>query len=107
LRVLRNNAADREELPKLLPRVRQAVNSRLADTQSDYWTLASALELACIARDWGEAEALASRARAQSPSAWMAESTATQLRMLGETMDESDRGRLERVREILQEVSRA
>jgi tetratricopeptide (TPR) repeat protein len=107
LRVIRNNAEDQAELPSLLPRVREAVKSRLTDSQTDYWTLASALELACVARDWAEAEEFASRARAQGPSAWMIESTAIQLRMLGQTMEEPDRGRLEHVREILQEVDRA
>jgi hypothetical protein len=107
LRVMRNADADRVELSKLLPRVKQAVESRLADGQNDYWTLASALELACIARDWSEAEKFASSAKAQNPSSWTIESTANQLRMLGEKMGETDRLRLERVREILQEVKHA
>jgi hypothetical protein len=91
----------------LLPRVRAAVGSRLTDRKGDYWTLASALELACIARDWTKAEEFAARARAQIPSTWVVESTAAQLRQLGETMGEEDRSRLNAVVGILEGASRA
>lgn len=107
LRARRNTANDRDQLSTLLPRVKEAVDSRLTDGVADYWTLTTAVELACIAHDWTEAETLARRTSAQRPSAWMVESTATHLRDLGESMDPPDRTRLEQVVTMLREANHA
>ncbi len=90
----RKDAAAKQELEEILPRVRQAVENKMEDGLMGYWELATALHLACVAREWGEAEELAHRAIEQSPSRWMLESTIRDLESIRQTMDEADGMRL-------------
>jgi tetratricopeptide (TPR) repeat protein len=108
LRVSRNSPDDQREISTLLPRVRRAVESRLSISGGDYWTVASALELACIDRDWETADALVSRVTAsQVLSPWMIDSTAAQLSSYSTAMNDSDQRRLENVLLQLQGAARA
>ena len=108
LRAVRNSAADRAALQTLIPRVRQAIDSRLPSSGGDYWTVASALELACVDRDWETADALLLRAvQGQTLTPWMVDSTVQQLRTYAEAMGQADRERLERVLVQLKEAGHA
>jgi tetratricopeptide (TPR) repeat protein len=92
-------SGDRQEAEELLPRVRAAVAAKLADGVDDYWTLATALELAVIARDWQEADAASEKLTSLSMAGWAIESTVRQLGMLKKTLsgDEAGRERLEAI----------
>lgn len=71
--------AAQAELAQLLPRVRDAVQRRMDEERPDFWTLATALQLAAVARDWDAAAAAAQRALAQAPAGWMLETTLREL----------------------------
>ena len=88
---------DRAESRKLIPQVRALVMDRLAEKGRpvDYWDLATAVELAVLARDWKQALELGSRMKAQASATWMLESTLRQLRRLADkTMTGQDRKQL-------------
>lgn len=108
LRAVRNAPEDHAALQTLIPRVRQAIDSRLPSSGGDYWTVASALELACVDRDWETADALLLRAvQGQTLTPWMVDSTVQQLRTYADAMGQADRDRLERVLAQLKEAGHA
>jgi tetratricopeptide (TPR) repeat protein len=87
----------RQEVDQFLPRVREAVENRIKEGPVGFWELATALHLACIAREWGEAEKLARGTLEKSPPRWMLESTLRDLEALTAGMSESDRSRLQSI----------
>ena len=100
----RNDDAARAELSAIVPRVRAAVQARGETGRLDFWELATALQLAAVARDWPGAEQAARLAMAREPSAWMLETTIRDLRAVSEKVtDESDRSRIAEIFGILRE----
>jgi tetratricopeptide (TPR) repeat protein len=93
----RKDEAAKKELERILPRVREAVDNKMRDGLVGYWELATALHLACVAREWDEADALSHRAIEQSPSRWMLETTIRDLETLQQNMDEQDGRRLSEI----------
>jgi hypothetical protein len=101
----RDDDAARVELAAILPRVRQAVQEKLESGRPDFWDLATALQLAVVARDWSEAERTARLAVAQAPAGWMVETTLRDLRAIGEKVAQGgDRDRLAEILELLQQA---
>ena len=99
----RKDEAAKQELEAILPRVREAVNNRIRNGMVGYWELATALHLACVAREWDEAGTLAHRAIEQSPSGWMLETTIRDIESLQKNMDAPDRTRLNEIAGLLRQ----
>jgi len=97
----RKDEAARQELEAILPKVREAVDNKMKDGLTGYWELATALHLACVAKEWDEAHRLAELAIEQSPSRWMLESTIRDLVSLQDSMEEEDRKRLRGISDFL------
>ncbi len=68
----------------LLPVVTYAVEQRIAAGKPDYWDYAARLELALLARDEAAARAALAAALAHVREAWERETTARNLRLIGE-----------------------
>lgn len=101
----RGDAAGREELESIVPRVRAAVQEKLEVGRLDFWDLATDLQLAAVAHDWSGAERAARLAMAQAPSGWMLEKTVRDLRTVGERfVNATDRSRLEEILGLLQQA---
>ena len=95
--------AARRELAKLLPRVRNAVQAKLDPDRPDYWALTTDLELATIERDWTRVEEVARQVVSQGAAAWMLETTARNLKRLGEAFsDEGSRRHIASALEIFE-----
>ncbi|WP_353063816.1 TRAFs-binding domain-containing protein [Tunturibacter psychrotolerans] len=88
-------------LGTFVPLVRRALVSPLQDERADFWTLAAALELATISRNWAEAFALVERMISQHTTEWMFASTAIQLAQYGRSMTEDDRSQLQRLMKLI------
>ena len=73
-----------KEVERLTPAVSFAVARRGGATSSDYWDLATVLELAAISGDWEMAESVCGRALLQAKAAWMLETTIANLEMIRE-----------------------
>lgn len=102
LLLLRGDDAAREELKELVPRVTEAVQTRLGGDRVDFWDLATDLQLAMVARDWARAEQRARSMMAQSPAGWMLETTVRDLHAVGNTFDdENDKRQLTNVMAVL------
>ena len=98
----RGDDAARDELKELVPRVTDAVQARLGGDRSDFWDLATDLQLAMVAQDWARAEQRAKAIIAQAPYAWMLETTIRDLQAVGKTFDdENDKRQLEKIVEML------
>ena len=69
---------------QLLPVVRYAVERRLSSGKSDYWDVATLLELAILADDRPGAHAALGRSLAMVREAWEPETTARNLRLIRE-----------------------
>jgi hypothetical protein len=82
----RGSEADLARLEELLPVVRFAVGRRGGLSSNDYWDRATVLELAVIGGDEETARRAASKLRLQKPPSWMLETTARNLRILGEPL---------------------
>jgi tetratricopeptide (TPR) repeat protein len=74
-----------EEARRLVPLVSFAVARRGGATSSDYWDLATVLELACIGEDWKMAARVLPRALAAARESWMPRTTLGNLGMLRQT----------------------
>ncbi len=72
------------EVERLTPTVSFAVARRGGATSSDYWDLATVLELAAISGDWDVAERVLGRALLQAKAAFMLETTVANLQMIRE-----------------------
>jgi tetratricopeptide (TPR) repeat protein len=86
----RNNPQDKAELQAILPIVRNAVNGKIENDRVGYWEFATALHLACIAKDWGDAHNCAEKAIDKNPSAWMLETTIQDLKKLEKIMEKTE-----------------
>lgn len=84
------------EAERLVPLVSFAVARRGGGTSSNYWDLATVLELAAIAGDWKVATGVLPRVLAAARASWMARTTADNLRLL--------RGARERAGQILPQL---
>jgi tetratricopeptide (TPR) repeat protein len=73
---------------QLLPVVTYAVERRIAGGKPDYWDHATRLELAVLARDRQKAEAALSDALAAVRESWEPETTARNLRLIGEAREQ-------------------
>jgi tetratricopeptide (TPR) repeat protein len=72
---------------RLVPVVRFAVERRGGDSSSDYWDLATVVELACVDRDWATASAVLPRALAATSLAWNLETTRDNLVLLRDALE--------------------
>ncbi len=70
------------EADRLVPLVAFAVARRGGPTSSDYWDLATVLELACIGNDWATAERVFPRVIAAARESFMPKTTADNLELL-------------------------
>jgi hypothetical protein len=94
----RRDDAAREELKEILPRVTDAVQSRLGGDRIDFWDLATDLQLATVARDWDRAAQRATAMMAQSPAGWMLETTVRDLHAVSDTFeDENEKRQIENI----------
>jgi hypothetical protein len=71
-----------KEVDRLTPLVSFAVARRGGAASSDYWDLATVLELALIGRDDEAAHAVLGRVVAAAKASWMAETTANNLKLV-------------------------
>lgn len=90
------------DLRKIIPRVRAAIEEKLDVERPDFWAIQSALVLATIERDWSRAEGLAVMAREQKPSEWMLATTLDQIVKLSEKF--ADAGDKDRVKKVVREL---
>ena len=65
-----------------MPLVAFAVARRGGATSSDYWDLATVLELACVGNDWTTAVRVLPRVIAAARESWMPKTTADNLELL-------------------------
>lgn len=94
----RGDAAALAELAQALPLVRAALQERMEEGVSDYWALATDLELSLVAGDWDAAERAVDGALAVAPSRWMLESTLHSLKLIPERLPaNADRSRVEAI----------
>jgi MAP3K TRAFs-binding domain len=82
LLVEKGDAQALAEAGRLVPLVSFAVARRGGATSSNYWDLATVLELAAIAGDWKAATGVLPRVLAAAKASWMARTTADNLRLL-------------------------
>ena len=85
----------RKELSGLVPRLRDQLAQRVEDPRADFWEVASALEMAVIARDWPEASRFVSRLVSGSDAQWALASVVSQLTRYEKTMNEPDLSQLQ------------
>ena len=79
-----------EEAEKLTPLVSFAVARKGGAASSDYWELATVLELAVIARDEKMAMSVLSKVLAKAEASWMAKTTADNLDMIKDLRKEKE-----------------
>lgn len=87
---------------ELRPVVAFAVSRRGGLNSSDYWDVATVLELAVIGRDWKTAERAAARCSMLAKEGWTPETTVNNLLIIRRTLQESDdQTRLDKIVELL------
>ncbi len=106
LLIERGTPESRRELKQLLPRVKQALQQRLDTRPADYWDLATGMHLAAVGREWSEARTWADQVLKSSPSSWMLATTLNDLRALAPGMAETDRAKLTRLIQPLEQQVR-
>ncbi|MGH9259680.1 MAG: TRAFs-binding domain-containing protein, partial [Acidimicrobiales bacterium] len=74
-----DRAQAEREVARLTPAVGFAVARRGGATSSDYWDVATVLELAAISGDWPMAESVLGRVLLHAKAAWMADTTIANL----------------------------
>jgi len=82
LLIEKGDAAALKEADRLVPLVSFAVARRGGASSSDYWDLATVLELACIGNDWPMAAGVLPRVLAAAAYSWMTETTYNNLILL-------------------------
>ncbi len=82
LLIEKGGSDDLKEAEQLLPLVSFAVARRGGATSSDYWDLATVLELASIGNDWNMATRALPKTLALAKAAWMTQTTMGNLAML-------------------------
>ena len=78
----RGDEAAEREVARLSPLVAFAAVRQGGEKASDYWTVATVLELACAGRDYGLAERCLPRALVLADESWMFKTTADNLRLI-------------------------
>ncbi len=106
LLIERGTPESRRELKHLLPRVKQALQQRLDTRPADYWDLATGMHLAAVGREWSEARSWADKVLKSAPSSWMLATTLNDLRALAPGMAETDRAKLTRLIQPLEQQAR-
>jgi len=102
----RQDDTSKNELKKMLPRVRESLKNKMADSVPDYWIYATALELSCIAKEWDEAEKQVNLALKLNPDRWMMETTLYNLNMLKPAFNDNERSSLDKIISVMQRISR-
>jgi tetratricopeptide (TPR) repeat protein len=92
----------RTELSGLVPRLRDQLAQRAEDPRANFWDLASALEVAVIARDWPEANRFVALLVSGSEAQWSLAAVVSQLRLYEETMNERDLSQLQNLIEVIE-----
>ena len=92
--------AGRQELTTVLPRVRAALKTHMDPERNDYWTLATAVELAAIAGDWDEAGKFANLIMSQTPERWMLDTTLANLNRLERSITGLDLQHLQTIEQM-------
>jgi len=82
LLIEKGSADAMKEADRLVPLVAFAVARRGGATSSDYWDLATVLELACIGNDWTTAGRVLPRVIAAARESWMPKTTLANLELL-------------------------
>src|SRR5262249_2733841 len=82
LLVEKGDAEALQQVDRLVPLVSFAVARRGGASSSDYWDLATVLELACIGNDWNAAARVLPRTLAAARESWMPKTTLGNLAML-------------------------
>jgi tetratricopeptide (TPR) repeat protein len=100
-------AGRHDEARLVLPQLRTVVEKRVSSGSTDFWELATALELAALERDWPWARRLISDLMSREVSPWMRESTANNLqRLVGALPDADAKARMqELIRDLVPEVA--
>jgi hypothetical protein len=75
-----------KQAQQLVPLVSFAVARRGGVSSSDYWDLATVLELACIGNDWNAAISVLPKVMDKAQESWMPETTLGNLNMLKQTI---------------------
>lgn len=75
-----------KQAQQLVPLVSFAVARRGRASSSDYWDLATVLELACIGNDWNAAISVLPKVMDKAQESWMPETTLGNLNMLKQTI---------------------
>jgi tetratricopeptide (TPR) repeat protein len=101
--VERGTPEARREIKLLLPRVKGALESRTSSKPPDFWDLAACTHLAAVGHDWAGARRFADQMLKSSPSSWMLVSSVNDLKVLGKMMPQSERGKLDRLTNRLEE----
>jgi hypothetical protein len=81
---VKSDMESRAELAEILPNLRALLDEKLKSGRAGYWETATALELACLARDWGAVDRHLLETRLRAAGNWMLESTAQNLRLLAD-----------------------
>jgi len=89
LLIQKGDAVARNEAERLLPLVSFAVARRGGASSSDYWVVASALELACIGGDWPLAIRILPRALLATTNSFNTQTTLGNLQLLKEARERS------------------
>src|SRR6202035_1624152 len=101
---VKGDTESRAELAQIVPDLRALLDEKLKSGRAGYWEAATALELACLARDWGEADRHLLETRLRAAGNWMLESTVQNLRLLVDrTNSASDAAKIRSIIEQLLE----
>jgi tetratricopeptide (TPR) repeat protein len=89
LLIQKGDAMALKEAERLLPLVSFAVARRGGASSSDYWDIATALELACIGEDWPLANGILPRALMATTNSFSSQTTLGNLQLLKEARERS------------------
>jgi len=89
LLVEKGNADSLVEADRLLPMVRFAVTRRGGASSSDYWDLATVLELAAIAKDWKQVNQVLPKVLVNGKDSWKIKTTWANLSLLRTALERS------------------
>jgi hypothetical protein len=89
LLIQKGDAMALKEAERLLPLVSFAVARRGGASSSDYWDIATALELACIGGDWPLANRILPRALMATTNSFSSQTTLGNLQLLKEARERS------------------
>src|SRR5215471_10525994 len=104
LLIQKGDAEALKKVERLLPLVNFAVARRGGATSSDYWDLATVLELACIGEDWGTASRVLPKAILAATASFQTATTIGNLRLLKQARERTGR-EVKELEGILNELS--